>query len=61
VSGDDWIVTTDTFAQEDRFGCQIHVGHGGADVGFKHQFRHWKTFSTEVDAVLDGCARAWCG
>jgi hypothetical protein len=55
VTGDGWSVTAETFAAATAsYGCEVHVRHDGSDGDFKHSFRHWKTFSTEREAVLDG-------
>lgn len=54
VTGDDWIVFTDTFPADGGFGCEVHVGQSGAGGQFKHRFRHSEVLPTEREAVLEG-------
>ncbi|WP_438392392.1 UDP-glucose 4-epimerase [Caballeronia sp. DA-9] len=54
VSGEGWSVSVDTVTIADGFSCDVQVEHGGASGEFKHRFRHWQTFKSEREAVLDG-------
>ena len=54
VSDRDWSVSVQTHPTPDGFACTVHVIHRESKGKFQHQFRHFKVFRTEQDAMLDG-------
>ncbi|MDG0027832.1 hypothetical protein [Trinickia sp. Y13] len=54
ISDRDWSVSVQTHPTEEGFACTIHVVHREEKGKFQHQFKHFKVFRTEQDAVLDG-------
>lgn len=49
-----WRVSVDTLPVSGGFVCTIRVSHGGANDAFEHQFKHFRTFGSEREAVLEG-------
>lgn len=49
-----WTVSADTAPVPGGFVCTIRVSHDGAGGCFEHAFKHFKTFRSEREAVLDG-------
>ncbi|GLU33759.1 UDP-glucose 4-epimerase [Trinickia caryophylli] len=49
-----WTVSADTSPVPGGFACTIRVSHDGAGGSFAHEFKHFKTFCSEREAVLDG-------
>jgi hypothetical protein len=54
VNERDWSVSVETCLAPGGFECLIHVAHSGPTGMFEHQFKHFKLFRTEPEAVLDG-------
>jgi hypothetical protein len=49
-----WSVSADTAAVPGGFCCHIRVAHEGPEGLYEHDFQHFKRFSSEREAVLDG-------
>lgn len=54
VSEQDWSVSVEVSPAPEGFVCTIHVAHSEPNGKFEHQFKHFKVFGTEREAVLDG-------
>ncbi|CAN7613741.1 UDP-glucose 4-epimerase [Trinickia sp. LjRoot230] len=54
VSARHWTVTVDTLPVADGFACAIRVAHDSTGAPFEHTFKHFKTFGSEREAILDG-------
>lgn len=54
VCAHDWSVSVEVSPASDGFVCTIRVGHSDPKGKFEHQFKHFKVFRTEREAVLDG-------
>ena len=50
----DWCVSAEVDPAPGGFDCIIRVAHSGPTGEFEHEFKHFKVFRTEHDAVLDG-------
>jgi len=54
VTQDDWSVSVEAHRVSDGFVPMIHVDHKDASGKFEHQFRHYKAYTSEHEAVLEG-------
>ncbi len=54
ISEHDWPVSAESRLAPGGFECLIRVAQSGPAGTCEHEFKHFKIFRTELEAILDG-------